>query len=283
MLYHNIMLYHVSIIVIIFHVLRIYQFYSYTSCGSTWEPWDSYTQKTDDGITLISAIPDYHYPYLFKRDANENPLMFEDGEYLFDTEPEGVLVEYIDQLQELSKNDFKITFTYGSRGSKLEHGSGYTGAIQDIHNGLVDMAVGDFWITGQRLRLAGYTVPITHDRTVLVIKDPGEEDTSLQEQVRRVLDPFTAVSQCVFSFYSQSYPIWGNGGFSHLNMSPASLLFQGVWMVILLIIAIAALLSVWYSDHKFRQTKKSNRFKKSFYARMYIDEFLTKGSVSIII
>ena len=45
--------------------------------------------------------------------------------------------------------------------SHLVHpGSAYTAAVQDIEDGLQDMAVGTFWVTGERLKMAPFTVPL---------------------------------------------------------------------------------------------------------------------------
>lgn len=74
---------------------------------------------------------------------------------------EGVLINYLNALQDLSNNDFNVTYTYGSKASKLVHPtSAYTAVVQDIQDGLVDMVVAPSWVTGQRLQMASFTVPL---------------------------------------------------------------------------------------------------------------------------
>ena len=94
----------------------------------------------------------------------------------------------------------------------------FTAAIQDVKDGLVDMAVGPYWVTGERLRLTSFTIPFRKfwpkilgilfyffltqnlvtcllpdiDRTVLVIPKPGMKN-SLSAQTSKVLAPFTTV------------------------------------------------------------------------------------------
>ena len=74
---------------------------------------------------------------------------------------EGVLINYMQALQRTAGGDFNVTYTYGSKASRLLHPtSSYTAVVQDINNGLVDMAIGPFWVTGERLKLVSYTVPL---------------------------------------------------------------------------------------------------------------------------
>ena len=67
--------------------------------------------------------------------------------------------------------------------------SSFTAAVQDIEDGLVDMSVGPFWITAQRLQMAAFTIPIVYDKTWLVIPRPGTKD-DLYQQLRKVIAPF---------------------------------------------------------------------------------------------
>lgn len=82
--------------------------------------------------------------------------------YVFSVPYKGVLPDFMQSLQDLSMGDINVTYTYGSRSSKLLYPfSAYTAAIQDIKDGLVDMAIGSYWITGERLKMAAFTVPIS--------------------------------------------------------------------------------------------------------------------------
>ena len=54
-----------------------------------------------------------------------------------------------------------MTYTHTSKASlKMYPTSSFTAAVQDVENGLVDMALGPFWITGQRLKMTTFTVPL---------------------------------------------------------------------------------------------------------------------------
>ena len=84
--------------------------------------------------------------------------------------------------------------------------------MQDLEDGLVDMSVGPFWVTADRLKKFAFTVPLYYDQTFLVVKNPAT--TGWFAQAKQVLMPFT---------------------------------FR-MWILILAAILLSALLSVWFSD-----------------------------------
>ncbi|KAL7549280.1 hypothetical protein ACHAWF_013032 [Thalassiosira exigua] len=85
-----------------------------------------------------------------------------------------------------------------------------------------------------------FDAPSDHDRTVLVIPNPGSSN-SLNAQTQKVLDPFT----------------WG------------------VWGLLLAIITATALLSTWF---RFTEKEgKMKRLRKRIITRFILDEFLQKG------
>lgn len=74
---------------------------------------------------------------------------------------EGVHINYVKALQEASDGDFTIDFIHGSRASRRVHPSSPgTAAVQDVADGLADIAIGPLWITGSRLRMTAFTMPI---------------------------------------------------------------------------------------------------------------------------
>jgi len=194
---------------------------------------------------------------MFKRDSNGMALNATGSEY-YDNRVlfEGVYPSYVEKLVEISNGDIsKFTYTHRSRvSSDLHPSSSFTAAVQDLKDGLVDMSVGPFWITRERLNMTAFTVPIVVDRTYLVIPRPGSAET-LNDQIGKVLAPFE----------------------------------DGLWLMLLGIIAITALLSVWFSDrtsmikdtHGLRRSLQQNkhplRRRKRAYLRLVIDSFLEKG------
>ena len=75
---------------------------------------------------------------MYKRDSNG---VYERGdEYYNDSIPyEGVDIHYLKQIMEV------LTFTHRSKVSDIEHPTSiFTATLQDIQDGLVDMAVGPF-------------------------------------------------------------------------------------------------------------------------------------------
>eukprot|EP00984_Skeletonema_dohrnii_P002871 scaffold976_cov102-Skeletonema_dohrnii-CCMP3373.AAC.10 len=134
-------------------------FYSYSTCNST----DYFSQGIDSksvvgGLNVTASIPDYQYPMMRKQ--LPDGTFIDDGKddsdntyYFDDTIPfSGVYIDYMNSIVQLSKGDIQnVTFTHTSRASSKQYpSSSFTAAVQDVENGLVDMAVGPFWITGQR-------------------------------------------------------------------------------------------------------------------------------------
>ena len=115
---------------------------------------------------------------------------------------------------------------------------------------------------GQRLQMTAFTIPIVDDKSYLVIPRPGSTDT-LKEQTAKVLRPFDS----------------------------------SLWGLVIGVIALTALLSVWYSDRTIEssaqqepsdrrallsQSHTRTRRTKLAYARLGLDSFLQKGLVRYI-
>ncbi|KAL7545089.1 hypothetical protein ACHAWF_010799 [Thalassiosira exigua] len=242
-------------------------YYSYSKCNSSAEDWFAAEGSVVGGgealggIEVGAAIPTYLWPMMFKRDdESEEPLSSPGAEYFDDGRPfEGVYINYANRIVEISNGDIRnLTITHRSRASSIVHpASSFTAAVQDIQDGLIDMAIGPFWITGQRLKMAAFTIPVISDKTFLVIPRPDSSD-DLSDQIQKVLAPFT-------------YALWG---------------------MVIGIIAIVALLSVWFSDRSkaealtssqtrrrmMTQDQQNWRRKKSAYLRLALDSCLQKGT-----
>jgi len=242
-------------------------FYSYSTCNSTADDWHiAYDEgnPTDDilnGISILANIPSYNSPMMYKKDPFSGEIITTAGDDYYDNSLpyEGVYINYIKKLLKLSNGDIKnITYTHRSKSSGIVHpSSSFTAAVQDVEDGLVHMAVGPFWITGQRLKMTAFTTPIIYDKTFLVIPRPGSND-KLLDQVVKVLAPFS----------------------------------RELWILLLFIILVAALLSVWFADRSELPDTTSDRRlslgrmknplrvkrRKKVYARLALDAFLEKGT-----
>jgi len=226
-------------------------FYSYDTCNSTAGDWLAVaSEKVGDkvvlGGTLMRAnIPRYKEPLMYKRDPNSGEILTERGnEYYNNSVPyEGVYLNYLNKIVEFSNGDVNITYTHASKASsRVYPESSFTAAVHDLENGLVDLSVGPFWVTGQRLKMAAFTLPLIYDKTLLVIPNPVTTE-SLNEQTRRVLAPFS----------------------------------NELWVLLLAVVILAALLSVWFSDRHARQRSNPTRRRKRVYLRLALDAFLQKG------
>ena len=110
-------------------------------------------------------------------------------------------------------------------------------------DGLSDMVVGPIWVTGQRLGLTAFTIPFVMDRSYLVVPRDGSE--SLTYEVQKVLEPFSLL----------------------------------LWLCILLVIFLAAALSVWFWVPPHSGVVSSTQVmarKKKACCRLCFDSFLEK-------
>lgn len=217
-------------------------FYSYSTCGSSPADWFEGTHSALGEVKMKAITAAYNImPWVYKQNyEGEIPVVPGDEYYDNDMPYGGVHINFVKSLQNVADGDFTVEFIHGSKASRKVHPSSPgTAAVQDVADGLVDIAVGPIWITGGRLKMTSFTMPIHFDRTVLVIQNPGTAN-SLSAQTQKVLDPFS----------------WG------------------VWGLLLATITATALLSTWFHQ---QGRSKANRPRKSVYARFFLDEFLQKG------
>ncbi len=147
-------------------------FYSYSTCNSTDYFWQQHLESFANKVSVIGGsnisaiIPEYQYPVLNKQLPDGTVLnhQYERGdEYFDDSIPfGGIYIDYINSIVALSNGDIQnVTFTHTSKASLKQYpASSFTAAVQDVGHGLMDMAVGPFWITGQRLKMTTFTVPL---------------------------------------------------------------------------------------------------------------------------
>ncbi|EJK48816.1 hypothetical protein THAOC_32354 [Thalassiosira oceanica] len=257
------------------HESEVDLFYSYGTCNGTADDWLKVEEqkKAFGGIDLVANIPTYLFPIMYKRDNVTDEVLTSTGDEYFDNNVpyEGVYPTYLERILKMSNGDIKnVTYTHVSKAAKLAYpGSSFTAAVSDIQHGLADMSNGvspswrparvsciagtngtpinqPFWVTSQRLKMTSFTIPITYDKSVLVIPRPGKSDT-LKDQVVKVLEPF-------------SYGLWG-------------LLVASIF--------ITALLSVWIKDKTIDKTQggldRRVKRRSTAYTRLLVDELIRKG------
>jgi len=232
-------------------------YYSYTTCNSTESSWLKSDQDYENsnvlgGEALLAAVPmGALWPYIFKLDDSGNVLPH-DKYYNQSTPYEGSNIDYVKDLESLSRGDLHVNFTHTSRGSMKQHASSFTAAVQDVGNGLVDFAVGNFWVTSERLQITTFTIPFAMEQIVLVVPKPGKP--CLKDAASKVFEPFS----------------------------------HGMWLLIIAVIFIAALLGVWITDRdklmRARYGKSYSRLEsgevkrnRGVFLRLLLDAVLEKG------
>ena len=89
-------------------------------------------------------------PWVYKRNYDGMIPPVPGSEYYDNDVPyEGVHINFVNSLQAVSGGDFEVEYAHGSRASSKVHPSSPgTAAVQDVMDGLVDIAIGPIWITG---------------------------------------------------------------------------------------------------------------------------------------
>ena len=148
-------------------------FYSYATCNETDSFWLDYVDSSltsasvAGGVNISAIVPFLEYP-LMNKQLPDGTLVWnqtDDNTYYFDNNIPfgGMYIDYVNHIVELSNGDIQnVSFSHTSRASlKRYPADAGTAAVRDVANGLVDMAVGPFWITKERLKMTSFTVPLS--------------------------------------------------------------------------------------------------------------------------
>ena len=183
--------------------------YSYQSCGTQNSEYHNNADKFANlkGKTLSVALPQVNYPYMYLENYIDA-----DGDY-GRGDPEsialdgygndyiGISVGYLKNLA--NAMDFKLNFTYVSRGNlhetldrennKRYNGSNWKGCIYDVGQGIVDICVGDYWATADRVEIAPFSLPF-FDEEWYVFSERNKKTTaaSWTDLVKVPFAPFHA-------------------------------------------------------------------------------------------
>lgn len=105
-----------------------------------------------------AAVPTFQYPdhfvYEYKMGVNNTiasrtPVNGRPTQF---TDYHGI---YVDFFQEVAMHaGFTIEWQWTSNGSRTTYSSSWTACVADVRQGLLDVCVGNFWVTPARLRMA---------------------------------------------------------------------------------------------------------------------------------
>lgn len=164
-------------------------YYSYSRCNST--KLNLFIAPTE-GIHLEATVPTISYPNHYKLTESGEIANYPGEEYYNDQiRWRGMHIDYFNAVVGIS-NIAKVAYTHRSRGSDVAHPeSAWTAAVYEIHAGISCIAISNFWITAERLKLSMFTVPVTTDKLYLFIEIPGlVSDTNFANNMQKVLMPF---------------------------------------------------------------------------------------------
>eukprot|EP00241_Pyramimonas_parkeae_P003262 CAMPEP_0114234526 /NCGR_PEP_ID=MMETSP0058-20121206/5756_1 /TAXON_ID=36894 /ORGANISM="Pyramimonas parkeae, CCMP726" /LENGTH=782 /DNA_ID=CAMNT_0001346211 /DNA_START=73 /DNA_END=2421 /DNA_ORIENTATION=+ len=177
-------------------------FVSYDTCNST-ASGDSFgdflTWKSMQGVSVVAGVPYMRSPILYKRDpVTKVPVEWSDDPqlalYKNDTLPwDGSLVQYVSAVLSLNRTESfgKVNYTWTSGGARNSFSSFYTACVYDVHKGLLDFCVGDFWITKERLELTAFTVA-SYVEPVHIFVPNKMTSADFMTNAYKVFEPFDA-------------------------------------------------------------------------------------------
>jgi len=174
-------------------------FYSYETCGGDTAQWTtSLIDSTLRGKTLVAGIPRSFLPENYEVDENGKPI--NEGSPISTTGAQvaGVWIDVYKAMQEIG--GFNLVFVPVSNASLVDHSSAWTACVQDVSNGIVDLCVGNFWVTPERLGLgANFITPATTDTFKLLVKSRNSMP-SLAERLWTPFAPFSGSLWCSIGF-----------------------------------------------------------------------------------
>ena len=96
----------------------------------------------------------------------------------------------ISLIKALSRNlNFTIEFTYIGNYGEVYHNGSFKGVFKALEDGQADLAIGDYWLTGDRTKAFGHTAPYISEQIGLIIP-PGADYRS----IRKFILPFAPYS-----------------------------------------------------------------------------------------
>lgn len=174
-------------------------YYSYDTCGGDVSKWnDLVVNSLLSGKTLRAAVAiPYYYPDHYVEDAAGEPIKSMASYGPADL-PAGAKVKgiWIDFYNEIARQaNFTLDWRPVSGGSKGAHSSSFTACAQDVADGIVDLCVGDYWTTEERLSMTTFTTGTLTDTFSVLHR-------------KQVNDPATFSSKLAMAGAPFSFELW---------------------------------------------------------------------------
>lgn len=165
-------------------------FYSYSTCGNE----DTWTQeifsKELEGTTLRVGVPALYYPDHYKLTSNGSIIYWNLNIYAGEGDFTGIYIDYIEKIADAG--GFELEYLPVSTGGIVDAGwDSWSGCINDLSRGLLDICIGNFWETAARRSVATFTTPILDDEFYLLVpKLTVDSSFFSQDQLGKVFGPF---------------------------------------------------------------------------------------------
>ena len=162
-------------------------YYSYETCGGSSDAWEELASVSElSGATIRAAVPKLsrpnHSAEIDGEIQTDRLLNHSDTDHL-----EGIYIAFYEELAD--RAGFTIEWSTTSGGSLDAHDSDWTACVDDVHKGLLDLCIGNFWMLPERIAISSFTTPNTVDHFRLFVPRPKPWEL---EPFVKPFSPFTA-------------------------------------------------------------------------------------------
>ena len=170
-------------------------YYSYDTCGGDASKWDDLVVNSLlNGKTLKAAVAiPYYYPDHYIEDEAGEPIKSA-ASYAPADLPAGAKVKglWIDFYEKIAKEaNFTLDWRPVSGGSKGAHSSSFTACAQDVADGIVDLCVGDYWTTEERLSMTTFTTGTLTDSFSVLSRKQLVDPETISHKLAMAGSPFS--------------------------------------------------------------------------------------------
>ena len=169
-------------------------YYSYTTCGEDDQLRKFTIAKRMEGVTLRIGIPQLEYPFNFRLDADGKPILDNPDINAGVGDLKGVYSNSIRAIADQAK--FNIEYKAVSAGAIIRNdGNRWSGCVDDVGRGLLDMCSGDFWETMERRKMTQFSSTLFREHFYLRVPLP-KVDERLGVDIVKLFQPFTITLWC---------------------------------------------------------------------------------------
>ena len=165
-------------------------YYSYSTCGGDQRVWEAANVLAGlKGKTIRAAIPKLYYPSHYHTNATNHVVdRPEATDIELTTNLKGFWIDYYTAMA--AAGQFSIEWKAVSHFSRGKYSSAWTACTRDVQRGLIDVCVGNFWTTPERLQMTNFLTASAIENFYMMTKRPVV-DVSFGVRASIAYKPFT--------------------------------------------------------------------------------------------